>query len=61
MMEREASEILKPEEVDHWRGIYKLSEAPTVLEFAKAAKGAGDAVMTRMWNFVKGDNYVITE
>lgn len=51
-MKREASELLKPEEVDHWRGIYKLSSAPTVLEFVKAAKAAGDGVMTRMWTHV---------
>jgi len=61
MLKRNGSEILRAEEVDHWRDILKLSENPTALEFAKAAKSAGDAVMYRMWTHVKSDPYDLSE
>jgi hypothetical protein len=53
--------LLGEEEVSHWRGLLTLSEKPTALEFATAAKSAGDAVMYRIYTHVKNDGYRIDE
>ena len=38
-----------------------MSKNPTAIEFATAAIAAGDSVMSRIYEHVKGDNYDIAE
>merc|ERR1719378_1938013 len=44
-----------------WRHTLNLDNTATVLDMAKAALGAGDAVMTRLWEYVKNDGGRIDE
>lgn len=49
MMAR-GEEILKEEEVAHWREVLELSESNvTAMELAAASFSAGNSVMYRMW------------
>ena len=49
------------EEHRSWRHVLYLDEDATVLELAEAASAAGDAVMTRLWSYVKDDGGRIDE
>jgi len=44
-----------------WRETLHLGEEATVLDLTRAALGAGDAVMTRLWSYVKDDGGRIDE
>lgn len=49
------------EEHREWRDLLYLDEDVTVLDLAEAASSAGDAVMTRLWEYVKSDGGRIDE
>lgn len=44
-----------------WAGLFVISENSSNMEFAKAAAQAGDAVLYRLYKYVKDDNGHISE
>ncbi|CAG0926166.1 unnamed protein product, partial [Notodromas monacha] len=47
--------VLDPVENKEWLKLLQINTKISALDFAKAQSGAGDAIMNRMWEYVKND------